>query len=52
MKVITFNSGDRVSHKGNLWNVVYQSGGIVKIIRDGMTRTVKLDKIKLVESIR
>jgi hypothetical protein len=47
MKRTSFKAGDKVSFKGNLWRVQYESNGMVKIVRDTFDRTVKVDQVKL-----
>ena len=50
--MIVFEAGDRVSHKGNVWNIMYQSGGLIRITRDGVKKVVRLNQVVKVEGVR
>ena len=40
---------EQVSHKGNLWDVVSEFGGLIKIKRQGETKTVRLNQVAKVD---
>ena len=40
---------EQVSHKGNLWDVVSEFGGVIKIKRGGETKDVRLHEVAKVD---
>lgn len=46
----SYSTGDKVGYKGNLWEVVFQSGNLIKITRSGVQKTVKITQVELVKA--
>jgi hypothetical protein len=44
-----FKTGDKVTHKGHLWQVVYEDCGLVKIRRGEETKVVRVNQVRSVE---
>lgn len=51
-KRVPLKAGERVSHKGKWWNVQSEFGGLVKIVDGGDSKTVRINQVQRVESIR
>lgn len=39
--------GDKVSHKGSIWNVQGESNGLVTMMRDGVRKVVRRNQVQL-----